>query len=129
MRIHHIGYLVKKIDKAKKVFTTLGFQTNTAPVYDPYRKITICFMEKDGYRVELVSPASTDSIVSGLINKYRNTPYHLCYSTVDFDSKLKTLAQEGFTQIGEPCIAPAIDNRRVVFLFNSAIGLIELLEE
>ncbi len=28
----------------------------------------------------------------------------------------------------EPSIAPAIKDRRVVFLFNSQIGLIELLE-
>ena len=32
--------------------------------HDQYRNIHICFMEKDGYQIELVSPADTESVTA-----------------------------------------------------------------
>ena len=128
MRIHHIGYLVKKLDKARKAFERLGYTVTQEPVYDPYRKIDICFMELDGYVIELVSPAAPDSVVSALIKQYRNSPYHICYIAEHFEKEAAELCEKGFVQIGEPCPAPAIGQKRVLFLMSPAIGIIELLE-
>ena len=128
LKIHHIGYLVKKIEKAKKTFEALGYSTEQDIIYDDIRKVNICFLVKDGYRVELVSPVSEDSVVSGLIKKYKNSPYHICYETPDLDKDLSLLTNEGFTAIDTPTPAPALENRRVVFLMNASIGMIELLE-
>lgn len=128
MKIHHIGYLVKKIEKAKQVFFKLGYALEQDVVYDDYRKVDICFLLKDGYRVELVSPKGEDSVVAQLIKQYRNAPYHLCYETERFDEERKELEANGFTCMGEPCPAPALFGRRVVFLMSPAIGIIELYE-
>lgn len=128
LKIHHIGYLVKHIDKAMAEFERLGYDAVSEVTYDDLRKIRICFMEKDGYRIELVSPADSSSIVSGLIKKYKNSPYHLCYETQDFENDLAALTGEGFTAIDTPAPAPALQNRRVVFLMNPFLGMIELLE-
>ncbi len=128
MRIHHVGYLVKKLDKARLSFERLGYRVTQEPVYDDYRKIDICFMELDGYVIELVSPAAPDSVVSELIKQYRNSPYHICYIAEHFDEEAADLCKKGFVQIGEPCPAPAIGQKRVLFLMSPAIGIIELLE-
>lgn len=128
MKIHHIGYLVKKIDTAVEAFDNLGFQPKQEKIYDEYRKIYIVFMEKDGYVIELVSPVGKDSVVAGLIKQYRNAPYHLCYSSDEFEKDLKYLSQHGYVQMDEPCIAPALGNGRVVFLMSPVIGMIELYE-
>ena len=58
LRVHHIGYLVKKIEKAKQTFELLGYRTEQDVVYDDIRKIDICFMVMGDCRVELVSPVS-----------------------------------------------------------------------
>ena len=79
LTIHHIGYLVKKINKAVNDFERLGYSAVSDIIYDDFRKIHICFMEKDGYRIELVSPADSASVVAGLLKKYKNSPYHICY--------------------------------------------------
>ena len=71
-KIHHIGYLVKKIDAAIRDFAQLGYVVTQNTVFDSFRKIHICFMEKDGYVIELVSPADENSIVAGLLKKYKN---------------------------------------------------------
>ena len=70
LSIHHIGYLVKKIEKARQAFLSLGYEAEQDIVYDHIRTVTICFLVKDGYRIELVAPVSEDSVVSGLLMKY-----------------------------------------------------------
>ena len=128
LSVHHIGYLVKKIEMARQTFLSLGYHIEQDIVYDDIRKVNICFLSRDGYRIELVSPASEDSVVSGLIRKYKNCPYHICYETTDIETAAGELAANGFIAIDTPTPAPALENRRVAFLTNAAIGMIELLE-
>lgn len=129
LEVHHIGYLVKKMDVAILSFKNLGYQVTQDTVYDDIRKVYICFVEKDGYCVELVSPASEDSVVSGLLKKYKNSPYHICYQTENFDADYQALLSNGFISIDTPTPAPALQNRDVVFLTNASMGMIELLRK
>lgn len=127
LKVHHIGYLVKKIEKAKQTFEQLGYRTEQDIVYDDIRKINICFMIMGDCRVELVSPVSEDSVVAGLIRKYKNSPYHICYETDDYEAAYAELTAGGFLAIDTPTPAPALGRRKVVFLTNAAIGMIELI--
>ena len=129
LKIHHIGYLVKKINAAVKEFEHLGFAITHDIAYDDYRKINICFLEKDGYVVELVSPTDPSSVVTGLLKKYKNSPYHICYESEHFEEDYIRLQKEGYTAIGVPAPAPAIDSRPVVFLVHASLGMIELLKK
>lgn len=131
LKIHHIGYLVKKIEKAKKTFEALGYHIEQDTVHDEIRKVDICFLIKDGYRVELVSPVSADSVVSGLLKKYKNTPYHICYETDDYEAAFAKLRADGFlpTESLTPTPAPALGGRSVIFLVSAAIGMIELIAD
>lgn len=127
LKVHHIGYLVKKAEAAIRSFEALGYQLTQDIVYDDIRKVNICFMQKDGYRIELVSPAAEDSVVSGLLKKYKNSPYHICYETADFDNDYQALLSNGFISIDAPTPAPALQGREVVFLTSASMGMIELL--
>ena len=127
LRIHHIGYLVKKIEKAKQTFLALGYCVEQDTVHDDIRKVDICFLIKDGYRIELVSPAGEDSVVSGLIKRYKNSPYHVCYETDDFETAVDWLTANGFIAVDTPTPAPALGGREVIFLSNASIGMIELI--
>ncbi|MGN0161873.1 MAG: VOC family protein [Lachnospiraceae bacterium] len=128
MKVHHIGYLVKNMDEAMIEFLKLGFEEGKV-VRDESRGIDICFMDNNGYCVELISPYCEESTVSGLIKKYKNSPYHLCYISSNLEKDVEELTQKGYVQMGEPKEAPAIDGRRVVFMMNGSIGLIEIVEE
>ena len=127
LKIHHIGYLVKKMDTAIRTFEDLGYQIMQSTVYDDIREVNICFLQKDGYCIELVSPVSDTSVVSGLIKKFKNSPYHICYETQDFNRDYKRLTENGFIAIDAPAPAPALQNREVVFLTSASMGMIELL--
>ena len=128
MKIHHIGYLVKNLSEARDTFIQLGYKMISDIIYDKMRKVEICFLKFDEYMIELVSPLSPDSIVANLIKRYKNTPYHICYESDDFSNDIKKLISNGFIQIDEPAMAPAIDNKNVIFFLHSNIGLIEVLE-
>lgn len=128
LTIHHIGYLVKKIVPAIRSFEALEFQVAREVTRDDIREVDICFLEKDGYRVELVSPYSATSVVAGLLKKYKNCPYHICYETSHFEEALEELTSHGYVMMGSPTPAPAIDQHPVVFLMNASLGMIELLD-
>lgn len=135
MKIHHIGYLIKNIEDAVKEFENLGYKIYSEISYDCYRDIDICFIEKDGYLVELISPKSEKSIVYNLLRKMGNTPYHICYTSENIEKDIAELRERGYIIIGKdgvndllpaPCIG---ENVSVIFLYNKFIGIIELLKQ
>ena len=128
MKIHHIGYLAKDMDKAAASFEALGYVKETEKVYDSIRDVDIIFMTNDGYRIELVSPKSDRSPVYATLKKLGNAPYHICYCCDDIEEAVSRLREEGYTPAGETEPAPAIGGARVCFMFRRQTGLIELVE-
>mgnify|MGYP002627500138 FL=1 len=82
MKIDHIGYAVKNIEKAMIDFIKLGFVFEK-PVDDYDRNVRIAFGDNDGYRIELVAPLNKEiqSPVDLQLARIGATPYHICYST------------------------------------------------
>ena len=128
MKVHHVGYLVKKIDKAILAFEELGYKLTQGIVLDEYRKVNICFLEKDGYKIELVSPMSKDSVVSELMKKFGNSPYHICYETENIDNQVNILLEQHYVICSEKQEAVAIEGKNVCFLVHPYMGMIELVE-
>ena len=128
MKVNHIGYLVKKMDKALSAFLDLGYKIVQETMYDDFRDINICFVEKDGYVVELISPVSKESVVANLVSKMGNSPYHICYETENMDAEIPTLQKQRYVMCSEPHEAVACGGNRVCFMVHPYLGMIELLE-
>ena len=128
MKIHHIGYLVKNINKSITSFTLLGYELESGPVYDEIRKIDIAFLTKEDYRVELVASAAEDSTVAELAKKYENMPYHISYESDDFEKDVDELSKNGFIPIDKATPAPAIEGKEVEFFINANMGMIEVIK-
>lgn len=143
MRLHHIGYLVKKIEKSIRAFQTLGYETVSLCgqpdqdfVHDQYRLCDIAFLALDPDHtgkaqnlVELIAPDSEQSPIWGLMSKYKNAPYHLCFESDSLETDLQNLRAAGWMIFQPAAPAPAIDGRSVVFLMNPNAGIIELVGE
>ena len=128
MKIHHVGYLVKKMDKALPLFEGLGYSIEKDPVYDEYRSADIAFLVMDGYRIELVSPHKGSGVYP-LLKKLGNSPYHICYETDDIEADMAMLTDRGYMAFTDVQPAPAIgEQAEVVFLIHSRMGMIELLK-
>ncbi len=128
MKINHIGYLVTDLQKAVDGFEKLGYEKASEVIHDTLRLVDICFMNMDGYNIELVAPYDKASVVAGLAKKYKNMPYHICYEAEEFMKSLEYLEANGYTRIDEPLEAPAFGGRRVCFFINAKTGMIEILE-
>ena len=129
MRIDHIGYAVKRMDRALKSFEEIGF------VFDPIvddadRNVRLAFGTKDGYRIELVCPLDRNQVspVDHYLNNIAGTPYHICYQSDDFDNEIISLKQQGYKVIIDPKPAIAFGGKRVVFMMNIGFGLMEIVE-
>ena len=47
MNVHHIGYLVKKGEKAAQAFEALGYEREGGWTHDEVRRVDILFLQKD----------------------------------------------------------------------------------
>lgn len=130
MTVDHIGYAVKRIDRAVDAFEELGF-TFGPVIDDTDRNVQISFGEKDGYRIELVCPLDRKQLspVDKYLKEVGPTPYHICYQSERFDEELEDLQSKGFRIIIEPTKAIAFGGRRVAFLMQLGIGLFEIVEQ
>lgn len=129
MKVHHFGYITEDCQGGIQTFSLLGFEVEGDVVFDRERNILIQFLKNECIRIELVEPADEDSPFYPLLRKYKNSFYHVCYEVEDIQTEMNRLRGCGFVQTTKIIPAPAIGGRKVVFLLNPRIGLIELLEK
>lgn len=129
MKVDHIGYAVRRIDRALSAFEKLGFAFEPV-IDDTDRNIRLAFGEKDCYRIELVAPLDkkAESPVDQYLGNSVGTPYHICYQSEELDKDVEELEKQGFKVVIEPRAAIAFGGRRVVFMTNIGFGLMEIVE-
>ena len=131
MKVHHLGYAVSSIEKSRISFEALGWKGCGGITDDVSRNVRIAFLEKDGQLIELVAPLGDDSPVHQTLrqNKGVPTPYHVCYEVESLEAACEELKPKGFMPFIQASPAPAIENRRVEWLFAINLGIIELVEK
>lgn len=128
-RFHHIGIATDNIERTAKYYLEAGY-VMTEKTYDPVQDVNIVFLTKDSMPViELLEPGSPNSPVSKTLERSGVSTYHLCYYVEDIDVALRELKKKCFLPLFRPVEAVALENKRICFLFNKEVGLIELIEE
>ena len=79
--------------------------------------------------IELLEPGSALSPVSKTLEKSGVSPYHMCYCVEDIEEAVKELKKKRFLPLFRPVQAVALGNKKICFLFNREVGLIELVEK
>lgn len=128
MKLHHVGIACYDIESTAQFYISQGY-IKTPTVYDAIQNVNICFLCKSGDGcVELISPKDGTSPICKILQKNGVSPYHICYETSNLDKTVLELKVNKFLLVSKPAPAVALGNRRVCFLFNKNIGLIELVE-
>ena len=128
MTVHHIGYLVDNIEQAIETFGLLGYSLACETIFDETRRIYLALISQGKMVIELIQP-ERDSYLWNLRSRFKNAPYHICYSCADLDLSCQMLRKKGFFPVRKPEPAILFHNRRVCFLFHRQIGFVELLED
>ena len=55
------------------------------------------------------------------------SPYHMCYCVEDIEEAVKESKKKRFLPLFRPVQAVALGNKKICFLFNREVGLIELV--
>ncbi len=125
---HHIGIACYNIEDTAAFYISQNYSL-TETVYDSIQNVHIAFLSKaDNPLIELISPHDETSPINKNLQKNGVSPYHICYETKDLDSSILELKKQKFLVVAKPSPAVAFDGRRVCFLFNKSVGLIELVE-
>lgn len=129
MRVHHVGYVVKDVAEAINTFAPLGYRKCSEITRDEARRVDICFVQQDGYCVELVAPWDESSVCWNVLKNGGAKPYHICYETEDYGAQSEALQKSGWLLVAPPMPAPAIENKRVAFFYHKVGGLIEVMDK
>ena len=125
----HIGYLTDDIQKTIKTFEIFGYLAGET-INDEIQKTKICFLHKESETtIELVEPYEENKTMQKMLAKRGVTPYHLCFIVDDIEEEYENMITLDFTPLFKPTEAPAFDNRKICYFWNSEIGFIELVEE
>lgn len=128
MEIHHVGYLTKSISASLPEFVRMGFAVEKETAFDPFRKIDILFLRNGAYRVELIEPKGEDSPLYPLLKRYKNTPYHFCFSSGNMQRDIARLQEGGYLLMQQPLAAPCLGEAEAAFLMHPDLGIVELAE-
>lgn len=127
-RFHHIGYAVKDIESSAKLYLEAGW-TMSELVVDPIQNAKIAFLNKDGMpQIEFVAPVDENSPIVKTLEKSGISPYHVCYEVDDIEQAVKDLRKMKYIKLFNPVPAVGIDDKKICYLFNSQVGLLEIVE-
>lgn len=128
-KFHHIGIATKNIQITANIYINAGY--NQSQIYnDRIQNVSVSFLTKtNNPMIELVEPINLDSPINSILSNNGTIPYHLCYEVNDIFESIINLKALKYIAISKPVTAVAFENRKICFLYNKDIGLIELLEK
>ena len=128
-KLDHIGYLTGNIIETCKAFQILGYTAGDI-INDDTQQTRICFLQKYGEpNIELVEPYEENKTMQKMLTKRGVTPYHVCYEVDNIEQEYDELIAKDWTALFKPVEAPAFNNRKICYFWNSEIGFIELVNK
>jgi methylmalonyl-CoA/ethylmalonyl-CoA epimerase len=129
MTFHHIGYAVHDIYITSRYYVQAGWHQSNIQI-DEIQNVKIAFLTKNAFPpIELVAPVNEQSPIVKTLQKSGISPYHICYETDDIEQSIKELKKQHFLLLFKPIPAVAFGNRKICYLYNKDVGLIEILEK
>src|SRR5262249_10897898 len=96
-------------------------------VQDPIQQVRVAFADLAGLTIELIEPAGENSPIDQSLKKGIKL-VHICIEVPSLEAALNICAKNGFRKISSVQPAVAFGMRKIVWVFNSALGLVELVE-
>ena len=131
MKLHHIGIVVKNIQKSLgELNQYLNFESTTVPSLVGSQKVNICFLKTNNVFLELIEPAQKNSPISDFVKK-KGGFHHLCFEVDDIHIELERMKKNGARVIVD--VVRGFENRLTAFVMldmkNTNCNLIELAEK
>ena len=128
-RFHHIGYAVNSIETTAKYYLNAGWLLSEIYI-DEIQNVKIAFLSKtDMPLIELIAPVDKKSPIVNTLEKVGVSTYHICYEVDDIYVAVDELRKHNYIPLFNPLGAIALDNRKICYLYNTNVGLIEIINK
>ena len=129
-RFHHIGYAVNSIETTAGYYIRADWSLSDIQT-DEIQNAKIAFLSKiEMPLIELIAPINENSPIVNTLKKNKGAAtYHICYEVDDIDSAIIKLREQKYILLFKPVKAIALNNRKICYLYNKNVGLIEVLEK
>lgn len=127
--VHHYGLATDNLERSMEAMAALGYKIGNI-TYDAVQKVRVAFVFRDQEAmIELVCDADENGPTRRFLSQGRNGLYHICYEVDNVEEATKKLREEGFLLRHAPVPAVACGGRKIAWMYNRHIGLIELVEK
>jgi len=133
MKLNHLGYATKDLQKSINTFVKMGYETMYDAVkhHEP-KNMHIMRVRLGDTIVELMSVADPEKqcFLSDVFTKSTEpfVLHHLCYDVEDIQKRFDELMATGEYTVYEPITSGVFQKNKICFLRHEQIGLIEFFE-
>ena len=121
MKIHHIGYVVKNIEKYKK---NLVIDKIVKEVYDEIQQAKLSLIKSENIFIELIEPQNENSFTYNFLQKGGGY-HHLCYETTKEETEY-FIKEKKMIKVLDWVYAPLLDGN-VCFAYNRNKEIVEFV--
>ena len=121
MKVHHIGYVVKNIEKYKK---NLIIDEVLREVYDEIQKAKLVLLKSENIFIELIEPQSKESFTYNFLQKGGGY-HHLCYETTKENAE-NLIKTKKMIKVLNWVYAPLLESE-VMFAYNKNKEVVEFV--
>ena len=128
LRIHHYGLATDNLERSMATLGSLGYQFGEITL-DPVQKVRVVFASRpQEAMIELICDVDESGPTHRMISKVGNGLYHICYEVDNLEEIMGELREKGFLLMHAPVLATACDGKRIAWMYNRYVGVIEILE-
>ena len=131
LKLHHIGILVKDINKASSEYVQkFGYSIQSGIIHDPVQTAFVQFLklQDDAAYVELIYPDGPGSKLTKQLKKGGGLN-HFCYQTEHIEDSCRDLYAKGMFILQQPVAAVAFPGRRIAWCMGGDGIPVELVEK
>jgi len=129
LSVHHYGLATNNLQRSMDVFHSLGYSAGDIFV-DLVQKVRLVFVSRPGGPViEIICDLDDTGPTKNIISKSGSGFYHICYEIDNIEGSIEKFKKLGFMLKAKPVAAAAFQGRKIAWMYNRSIGLVELLEK
>jgi len=122
MRIDHIGFVVKDIDR---YLSNMPIKDIKKRIYDENQRANLVLLDAQGATIELIEPQDSDSLTWNFLQKGGGW-HHICYEVSSEDEALDIIKSYKMLKVTDSMDAPLLDGR-VVFARDRNRDIVEFV--
>ncbi len=129
LKVHHFGLATDNLERSLETLRLLGYRVGDITL-DPVQRVRVAFASRPKEAmIELVCDVDAKGPTHRIVSKTGNGLYHICYEVDNLEETMMKLRDEKFLLMHAPVPAAACNGKRIAWMYNRYVGLIELLEK